>query len=186
MDSLSEAQRDLRAAYCHGAPGTLCSAAVWLTAGVVSIAVGSTPGILTLVFGGMLIVPASLLLSRALGGTGRHARDNPLAGLALASTVWMLLSMVVALALALTRPTWFFPAMLLVIGGRYLTFSTLYGLGIYRVLGASLAAAAFLLAAAEATPASGAFAGAGLEAGFGLALLRSGRPGAGTATSGET
>jgi hypothetical protein len=35
--------------------------------------------------------------------------------------------------------SWFFPAMLMVIGGRYLSFAVVYGLRTYWALGASLA-----------------------------------------------
>lgn len=43
------------------------------------------------------------------------------------------------------NPQWFFPAMLLVIGGRYLTFSTMYGMRIYWVCGLLLAATSVAL-----------------------------------------
>ena len=66
----------------------------------------------------------------------------------------------------------FFPAMLRVIGSRYFSFATLYGLRIYWALGATLALAGMLLAALEASVAAGAFAGAVIEYAFGLGLLR--------------
>ena len=41
----------------------------------------------------------------------------------------MLLSIPVAVGLGLYNPAWFFPAMLLIIAGRYLTFATLGSIG---------------------------------------------------------
>ncbi len=43
--------------------------------------------------------------------------------------------------LGLNQVDWFFPAMLLIIGGRYLVFATLYGMNLYWVLGFALAGA---------------------------------------------
>ena len=71
-----------------------------------------------------------------------------------------------------------YPAMLLVIGGRYLTFSTLYGLRIYWACGGVLALAAFLLVFAKAPVQAGAFAGAAVEFAFAVAIalaVRGGR-----------
>lgn len=53
-----------------------------------------------------------------------------MAPLALEGTIWLLLAIPVAIGAALYRVEWFFPAMLLVIAGRYLTFSTLYDMRI--------------------------------------------------------
>jgi len=50
----------------------------------------------------------------------------------------MLLSIPIAVGCAFYRIEWFFPAMLFVIGGRYLIFSTLYGRRLYWVLAVML------------------------------------------------
>jgi hypothetical protein len=57
------------------------------------------------------------------------------------STVWMIFCLPLAYVLAQANPMWFFPAMLLIIGGRYLTFSTVYGMRTYWLCGFLLAAA---------------------------------------------
>lgn len=61
------------------------------------------------------------------------------------------------------RLEWFFPAVLLVIGGRYLTFQTLYGLRAYWACGAALCAAGLALGIVGAPVAVGAFAGGAVE-----------------------
>jgi hypothetical protein len=65
----------------------------------------------------------------------------------------------------------FFPAMLLIIGGRYLTFASLYGMKIYWALGATLAIAVVPLLLFKAPVAAGALAGALIEFAFALLIL---------------
>lgn len=55
--------------------------------------------------------------------------------------MWLLLTLAVAYALSLYRVDLFFPALLLMIGGRYLTFQTLYDIRTYWIGGGGLAAA---------------------------------------------
>jgi hypothetical protein len=171
MMTIAEAQRDIRLAYYGGATGLFASATAWLAASVAAVI--STPGvaILTLLVGGMLIFPVSVLLSKTLGRSGAHSKINPLGPLALESTFWMLLGIPVAYAASLFRVEWFFPAMLLTIGGRYLTFATLYGMRIYWACGATLALVAFLLVVTRAPVVAGALAGALIEYGFGAVVL---------------
>jgi hypothetical protein len=91
--------------------------------------------------------------------------------LAIEATIWMILAMALAYGISLWRLDLFFPAMLFVIGGRYLTFSTVYGMRIYWVFGAALALAAYALAAAGAPPVAGGFAGAAIEIAFAVAIF---------------
>jgi hypothetical protein len=171
-----EAQRDMRLAYFSGAPGMFASALAWLVAGVVALQVSDAAAVLTLFAGGMLIHPAGVLLCRALGRSGTHAKTNPLGALALESTGWLIFCLPITYAVSLVNSRWFFPAMLLVIGGRYLIFRTLFGLRIYWACGMALALAAYLLAASKAAPHVAAFAGAALEAAFAVAIiLKAGR-----------
>jgi hypothetical protein len=163
---LADAQRDMRFGYLGGAPGLLASALVWLAAGLAAGGGSAPRAVLTLFAGGTLIHPAAVLLSRALGRPGAHTPGNPLGRLALETTGLLLCGLAVAYAVALARAEWFFPAVLLVIGGRYLTFATLYGLRLYWGCGAALALAGGTLAAARAPLAVGAFAGAFLELAF--------------------
>ena len=171
MNTIGTAQDDMRKAYFGGATGAVCSATAWLAAAVAATFFGSVNGIITLIIGGMFIFPASIVLSKALGRTGKHDKANPLAGLAIGGTFWMLLSIPIAVAVSLYRVEWFFPAMLLVIGGRYLTFPIIYGMKIYWAFGVVLALSVFPLVVFEAPPASGAFTGALIEYVFGVAIF---------------
>lgn len=171
MNSIFEAQKDMRTAYCSGAPGVLVSGLTWLIAGLVSWFVTPQSGIITLVIGGMFIFPLSVLLGKAIGCSGKHDKSNPLAPLSLEGTVWMLLSIPIAIGTAFYNPNWFFPAMLLIIAGRYLTFSTLYGMRVYWLLGAILAVASIALLLLSAPAYAAAITGALIECAFSILLF---------------
>lgn len=170
--SIAEAQADMRAAYAGGGLGMLTSSLAWCTAGGVAWIESPSAAVIALLIGGVLIHPVATLLEKAVGRSASHAKGNPLASLAMASTAWLILSLPLAYVVSLYRTEWFFPAMLFVIGGRYLTFSTLFGSRIYLVCGAALAAAGVLLVKFHATAITGAFTGSAIEAIFAFLILR--------------
>lgn len=169
--SFAEAQRDMRFAYFNGATGAVVSATAWLAAALVVTFVSEMTGIVVLLAGGVLIFPVSVALDKVLRRPGKHNKVNPLGPLAMEGTVWMIVSMVIAIGIAVHRVEWFFPAMLLIIGGRYLTFATLFGLKLYWAFGATLIASAVALFKFGAPPVSGAWTGALVEYIYGIALF---------------
>lgn len=166
----AEAQRDMRSAYLSGAAGMFASASAWAVAGAVALQVSASNAVWALFAGGMLIHPAGVLLCKILGRTGKHSKTNPLGALALENTGWLILSLPAAYAVSLANIHWFFPAMLMIIGGRFFTFHTLFGLRIYWVCGGALALAGYLLARSQAQPHISAFAGAAIEFTFAVAI----------------
>lgn len=171
MHSLDELQQEMSIAYLDGAPGMLVSALVWLAAGIAVTRSGMHAAVWTLFVGGALIHPVSTLALRALGKNARVSQGSPLAQLAMATTAWLIAGCVLSFGLYTANPAWFFPAMLLVIGSRYLAFQTLFGHRIYWICGAALIAAGYLGASAQLSPATVAFAGSGVEAAFAAILL---------------
>ena len=169
--TIADAQREMRHAYLDGAPGVLVSGFVWLVAAVVCYSQSPGHAIWTLFVGGALIHPVSVLLLKAFGRPGTHSRGNPFGVLAMATTAWMILCLPLAYAASLVRIEWFFPAMLFVIGGRYLCFSTMYGMRLYWAFGAALALAGWGLGMTRAEPALAALSGAAIEIAFGLGIL---------------
>jgi hypothetical protein len=169
------AQLDMRRAYLDGAPGMLASALAWAIAGAMALLDTPAHAVLALFAGGMFIFPVGVLLAKLMGRTGQHDKANPLGSLAMEGTVWMILCLPLTYAISLDHMGWFFPAMMLVIGGRYLTFKSLYGLRTYWICGATLVVAAYLIAAAKQPVFVGAFAGAAIEAGFAVFLWRQAR-----------
>ena len=168
--TFAAAQEDMRTAYLGGAPGLFVSGSVWAVAGGVSLLRSPQAAVWALYIGGALIHPIAGLLTRMLGRSGRHAPGNPLGALALATTVWMIMMLALAYGIALWRIELFFPAMLFVIGGRYLTFATLFRNKLFWVCGALLGLAGYALATQHAAPAIGAFTGAAIEIAFGCIL----------------
>ena len=169
--TISEAQREMRLAYANGSTGALASGVIWLAAGAVAVIFSPGKGAFALFFGGMFIFPLSIMLSKIAGCNGKHSSQNPLGVLAIEGTVLMLACFPIAFAAYLYRTEWFFPAMLLVIGGRYLTFQTLYGMRLYWLLGGALLTGAMVLIASQAAPAAGAFVGGIIEVAFAIALF---------------
>jgi len=172
---IDDAQRDMRHGYLHGGPGVLASSLVWLAAAGVALTRSPDASIATLFIGGMFIHPLGVLIAKALRAPGRHTAGNPLGTLALETTIPMVLALPLVFAVSRLNIAWFFPAMLLVIGPRYLNFATLYGMRLYWVLGAALAVAGYALYASGASFAAGAFTGAGIELLFAAIILMGAR-----------
>lgn len=168
---LSQAQADMRFAYCSGASGMLASSLAWLCAAIATGLASPQQAVWVLFIGGMLIHPVGVLISKLAGRPGNHSKGNPLGSLAWASTLWLVFSLPLAYGVSMLRIEWFFPAMLLVIGGRYLVFSSLFGMRIYWACGLALAAAGYILVQASASPAAGATTGAVIEAAFAVVIF---------------
>lgn len=169
--TIQEAQADMRRGYFCGAPGVLVSGLVWLAAGIVATLNSDRSAVLALLFGGAAIHPLAVAITRILGRPGKHTVGNALGGLAAEGTFWLIAGCAIAYGMHLLRIEWFFPAMLLVIGGRYLTFQTLFGLRLYWLCGALLCAAGFALALTRAPAVTGAFTGAAIELVFAVLLF---------------
>lgn len=170
MNTIIDAQKDMRNAYFDGVPGVVSSGSVWLIAGIAALMFKPMTGILTLIFGGMLIFPLSVLLCKLLGRSGKHHKDNPLAALAIEGTFWMLLSIPVAVAASFYKLELFFPAMLMVIAGRYLTFNTLYGSRVFWVFSVCLVVAAMALVFLKSSVYVGGITGGLVELLFALVI----------------
>lgn len=175
MDTIANAQKDMRDAYNLGIPGIISSGVVWLIAGLCAYFLTPFKGVIALVIGGMFIFPLSLVLCKLMGYSGSHSKGNPLAPLATENTIWMISSIPIAVVLSIYNVSLFFPAMLLVIAGRYLTFSTLYGMKSYYLLGGLLGAAAIPVAIVQPAAFVGGVTGGVIELVFAAALLISNR-----------
>ncbi len=158
----------MRAGYLSGAPGVLASSLAWAAATGAAIFMSPQQAVWVLFIGGMLIHPAGMLIGKVLGAPGTHTKANPLAELAGASTIWMIVCLPLAYVASTAMIEWFFPAMLLIIGGRYLTFGTLYGMRFYWVLGFALVGAGFGLGVLAPAPAVSAGVGSAIEFAFAI------------------
>ena len=145
IHTLQQAQLDMSVGYSHGYSGVIVSGSIWLVAGLVSIYASPGQAVWTLLIGGTLIHPLGIVLNKILGASGTHSTNNPLGRLAMEGTIFMLMCLPLAYLLSLQKVEWFFQSMLLIIGGRYLTFATLFGTRLYWILGMSLGLAAYIL-----------------------------------------
>lgn len=163
---IEAAQRDVREAHLGGGTGALVSGVVWIASGAVALVVGPRAAMLTNFFGGMLIFPVSILVSRLLGRSGLLADGNPFGALARESAFMMVICIPLAFAAASVKVEWFFPTMMVLVGAHYLPFATLYGMRSYWAIGAAMVGAGYLLALGGASVATGAFVGGAIELAF--------------------
>lgn len=170
MNNLQEAQNDMRIGYGYGSMGSLVSGIIWVIASLVVNYYSPQKGILTLIIGGMFIFPLSMSVEKIIGIKGGHKKDNPLGKLAMEGTIWMLMCIPLAYGLSLVKNEWFFQGMLMIIGGRYLTFSSIYGKQIYWILGAVLGLTACILFITQAKGFISAFVGGLIEIIFGIII----------------
>lgn len=168
MENIQQAQADMRHGYLYGAVGIVVSGLMWFLSGWVAYHYSPKQAVWTLLVGGMFIHPISILVNKILGIRGAHHTNNPLGRLGMEGTFFMIMCLPLAYGLSFQRPEWFFQGMLLIIGGRYLTFQTLYGSRLYWILGAVLGLAAYGLFSLQAQAYLSAFTGSIIEISYGL------------------
>jgi hypothetical protein len=109
-----EAQKDMRRSYFGGGPGAFTSGLVWLSAGIIALTSTQKISVLVFFFGGMLIHPIGIALSKALNRSGKHKKENPLSSLALESTFLLFIGLFIAYMVLKISPDWFFLIMILI------------------------------------------------------------------------
>ncbi len=175
--NFKESQENMNAAYYGGATGVLASGIIWCSAGLVGIVFSNTASMAALFIGGTLIFPLSVLLSKGLNRSGKHAHNNPLRHLAIEGLGVLFVGLFLAFSVAQFNTNLFYPIMLLIIGARYLTFQTLYGLKVYWFLGGALILAGFLSTILSPPFVFGAFLGGIIEILFSLIIFKQSKVG---------
>ena len=169
--NFDEAQTDMRTGYTNGSVGIIVSGVVWLISAIICYQFSAKQAVWSLLIGGMFIHPLSMLVSKVLGLKDAHTKGNPLANLAMEGTVFMLMCMPIALGLSLQHTEWFFQGMLLIIGGRYLTFASIYGMKLYWLLGGLLGVSAYLLFFLQIPSFGSLLTGSSIEILFGIYMF---------------
>ncbi|ROI00176.1 DUF7010 family protein [Chryseobacterium daecheongense] len=144
-DSLSEAQKDMGVGYGYGSIGVFVSGSVWLVSSLTAYFYSFQQAVWVLMIGGVFIFPLATLMGKLIGIKGQHSKNNPLGKLAMEGTIWMIMCIPLAYGLSLNNIGWFFQGMMMIVGGRYLTFASLYGTRLYWMLGGALGLAAYSL-----------------------------------------
>ena len=170
--NFNEAQKEMRFAFLGGGPGIMASAFIWLITAASTLYVSEMNTLLIFFFGGMLIYPLGVLLSKLLKGSGKYSGENKLGILAMESTVILFLGLFLAYLLYQFQSNWFFSIMLMVIGVRYLIFQTIYGLKIYWLFGGVLIVAGVIIIQSNQTFETGVIVGGLIELIFGFFIWR--------------
>lgn len=136
--SLAQAQGALREAYAGGGPGVLVSGLAWLAAGLAGLAWTDRAAFLTLVVGGQLIMPVSVLIARQIFKAPKLARGNPMERLAVESTFILFVGLGLGYFFYIHSPALALPVVAAVMGSRYLVFQTVYGDALYWVLAGAI------------------------------------------------
>ena len=171
INTFSQAQADMCKGYANGSIGILVSGFIWLISATIAYQYSAKQAIWTLLIGGMFIHPVGVLLSKIIGLSGSHTKENPLGNLAMEGTIFMIICLPIAFGLSLQHAEWFFQGLLLIIGGRYLTFASIYGNRLYWVLGAALGVAAYLLFFFKVQSFGSLLTGSFIEISFGLLMF---------------
>jgi len=131
---IADAQRHVRTSFLGGFWGQLVSSTLWLTSA--ALATWSTPraAISTIVAGGFLIFPATVLLLRLTGGPTSPTKGNPLSKLGMQIAFTLPMTMLLLVPVTEFRLNLFFPALLILLGAHYLPFVFLYGMRMFIAL----------------------------------------------------
>lgn len=175
MEDIKQAQIEMRDKHMYGATGIVVSGFMWLLSCIIAYKYSPRYAVAILLIGGAFIHPISTSLNRILGVSGTHSKDNALGGLAMEGTFFMLMCIPLAYGLSLQRTGWFFQAMLIIIGGRYLTFNTIYGNRLFWILGGILGIAGYLLFLTNAQSYISALTGSIIEISYGLSMYYNAR-----------
>ena len=132
--TIAEAQREMRSVYLRGSIGAFVSGTLWLISSALSTWVGSRPGIIALVFGGMLIFPTMMLVLRIMGHRATVSPENSLTSLATQIAFTVPLTLPVVGGAALHHLHWFYPGCMVIVGAHYLPCVFLYGMRASAVL----------------------------------------------------
>jgi hypothetical protein len=145
--NVNDAQQEMRSAFLGGFAGQLVSGFIWLAASALSLWVAPKLGMAVLFFGSMFIFPLTQGLLRLIERPAKVSAKNGLWQLGSQISFTVPLNFLLVGAATLYRETWFFPAVMIVVGAHYLPFITLYGMKMFGILAALLVVGGALLAA---------------------------------------
>ena len=144
--NIIDAQRDVRTTFLGGFAGQLVSSAIWFISAALATWHSQRSAIYALVFGGMLIFPATLLLMRIMGRPGGLPKAHPMNALGMQVAFIVPASLPVVGAATLFRHNWFYPACMVIVGAHYFPFIFMYGMWQFGILAASLLGAGVAIA----------------------------------------
>jgi hypothetical protein len=143
---VSDAQKEVRRVYLGGLIGNTVSGVLWLASACLGTWYSRKAAIILLVVGGFFIYPVLSLILRVVGRPAALSSANPFRFLAIQVAFVLPLSMPLVAPVVAYRASWFYPAMMVLVGAHYLPFATLYGMRSFLVLGAVLISSGIAIA----------------------------------------
>jgi hypothetical protein len=137
---IQDAQRESRSVFIGGFWGQLVSSLIWLASAAVGTWVTPKASILTAVIAGFFIFPLTQLMLRLSGRRASLSRENPFNSLGMQVALVLPFSMLLLVPVGLYNLNLFFPALMILLGGHYLPFATLYGMRMFLFLAGILIA----------------------------------------------
>lgn len=135
---ISDAQSEVRRIYLGGLVGNTISGIIWVASASLAVWYSQKAAIILLVVGGFFIYPLLSLTLRVLGKPAAVSPANPFRFLAIQVAFVLPFSMLLVAPVVAYRATWFYPAMMVLVGAHYLPFATLYGMRSFLVFAALL------------------------------------------------
>ncbi len=131
---IAEAKKEVCATFLGGFAGQLVSAALWAISAAACTWRSLRAGEVILFFGGFLIFPATQLVLRGMRNAYALPKGHPMNALGMQVAFTLPLTLPLVLAIGALRPTWFYPAFMIVLGAHYLPFIFMYGMWQFGVL----------------------------------------------------
>ncbi|HTV09521.1 MAG TPA: hypothetical protein VMD97_10800 [Candidatus Aquilonibacter sp.] len=138
---ITQAQRDVRETFLGGFAGQLVSAVLWALSAAACTWRSLHLGELVLVLGGFFIFPITQLVLRGMGHAYALPKGHPMNALGMQVAFVLPLMLPLVIGIAVLRPAWFYPALMIVLGAHYLPFVFMYGMWQFAGLCGTLAAA---------------------------------------------
>lgn len=142
---ISDAQRDVRTIFVGGFAGQLVSSCIWFASAGLATWYSPKAGIVALVGGSFFIFPLTQLLLRAMGGPFSLPKGHPMNALAMQIAFIVPFSLPLVGAAAIHQLTWFYPALMIVVGSHYMPFIFLYGMRQFGALAGILISAGIFI-----------------------------------------
>jgi hypothetical protein len=151
---INQAQKDVRETFLGGFAGQLVSALLWGTSAAVCTWCSLHLGEVVLVLGGFLIFPSTQLILRSMGHAYALPKGHPMNALGIQVAFTLPLTLPLVIGIAAFRPSWFYPAFMIVLGAHYLPFVFMYGMWQFGLLCATLVASGVAIAICLPKPVS--------------------------------
>jgi hypothetical protein len=151
---IARGQKDVRETFLGGFAGQLVSAVVWGISAAACTWGSLRLGEVILLLGGFFIFPLTQLVLRSMGHAYALPKGHPMNALGMQVAFILPLTLPLVIGIALLRPAWFYPALMIALGAHYLPFVFLYGMWQFAGLCATLVAGGVAIGMYVSRPAS--------------------------------